>query len=343
MANENDYDGGEIKILEGLEAVRKRPGMYIGSTSASGLHHLVWEIVDNSVDEAMAGFCTEIQVTVHADNSITVVDNGRGIPVDEHPIKKIPTLEVVMTILHAGGKFDNSAYKVSGACTAWASPSSMPCPSVWSYRYAAMATSTRWSFRAARPSKKMEVVGTSETTGTTVSFWPDDEIFETCIYDFDTLHNRLQETAFLNKNLKIMLTDEREATPHVEKFCYEGGIIDFVKFLNEGKDVPEAFKEPIYIEGKSDPDAPVTKMGEVEVSLQWNSGYGENVMSFANDIYTPEGGMHLEGFRTALTRVINDYARKQNLLKEKRRQPDRRRCARGPFGRYLGQTARSAV
>lgn len=149
-------------------------------------------------------------------------------------------------------------------------------------------------FSRGKTVKKMEVVGTSETTGTTVSFWPDDEIFETCIYDFDTLHNRLQETAFLNKNLKIMLTDEREATPHVEKFCYEGGIIDFVKFLNEGKDVPEAFKEPIYIEGKSDPDAPVTKMGEVEVSLQWNSGYGENVMSFANDIYTPEGGMHLE-------------------------------------------------
>ena len=149
-------------------------------------------------------------------------------------------------------------------------------------------------FSRGKTVKKMEVVGTSETTGTTVSFWPDDEIFETCIYDFDTLHNRLQETAFLNKNLKIVLTDEREATPHVEEFCYAGGIIDFVKFLNEGKDVPEAFKEPIYIEGKSDPDAPVTKMGEVEVSLQWNSGYGENVMSFANDIYTPEGGMHLE-------------------------------------------------
>ena len=317
MANENDYDGGEIKILEGLEAVRKRPGMYIGSTSASGLHHLVWEIVDNSVDEAMAGFCTEIQVTVHADNSITVVDNGRGIPVDEHPVKKIPTLEVVMTILHAGGKFDNSAYKVSGGLHGVG----ISVVNALSKRVVVQVrrdgNTYEMEFSRGKTVKKMEVVGTSDSTGTTVTFWPDDEIFETCIYDFDTLHNRLQETAFLNKNLKIVLTDEREATPHVEEFCYEGGIIDFVKFLNEGKDVPEAFKEPIYIEGKSDPDAPVTKMGEVEVSLQWNSGYGENVMSFANDIYTPEGGMHLEGFRTALTRVINDYARKQNLLKEK--------------------------
>ena len=317
MANENDYDGGEIKILEGLEAVRKRPGMYIGSTSASGLHHLVWEIVDNSVDEAMAGFCTEIQVTVHADNSITVVDNGRGIPVDEHPIKKIPTLEVVMTILHAGGKFDNSAYKVSGGLHGVGISVVNALSKRVVVRVRRDGGVYEMEFSRGKTVKKMEVVGTSETTGTTVTFWPDDEIFETCIYDFDTLHNRLQETAFLNKNLKIVLTDEREATPHVEEFCYEGGIIDFVKFLNEGKDVPEAFKEPIYIEGKSDPDAPVTKMGEVEVSLQWNSGYGENVMSFANDIYTPEGGMHLEGFRTALTRVINDYARKQNLLKEK--------------------------
>ena len=265
----------------------------------------------------MAGFCTEIQVTVHADNSITVVDNGRGIPVDEHPIKKIPTLEVVMTILHAGGKFDNSAYKVSGGLHGVG----ISVVNALSKRVVVQVRRDgnvyEMEFSRGKTVKKMEVVGTSDSTGTTVNFWPDDEIFETCVYDFDTLHNRLQETAFLNKNLKIVLTDEREATPHVEEFCYEGGIIDFVKFLNEGKDVPEAFKEPIYIEGKSDPDAPVTKMGEVEVSLQWNAGYGENVMSFANDIYTPEGGMHLEGFRTALTRVINDYARKQNLLKEK--------------------------
>ena len=316
MANENDYDGGEIKILEGLEAVRKRPGMYIGSTSASGLHHLVWEIVDNSVDEAMAGFCTEIQVTVHADNSITVVDNGRGIPVDEHPVKKIPTLEVVMTILHAGGKFDNSAYKVSGGLHGVG----ISVVNALSKRVVVQVRRDgniyEMEFSRGKTVKKMEVVGTSDSTGTTVSFWPDDEIFETCVYDFDTLHNRLQETAFLNKNLKIVLTDEREAAPRVEEFCYEGGIIDFVKFLNDGKDVPEAFKEPIYIEGKSDPDAPVAKMGEVEVSLQWNAGYGENVMSFANDIYTPEGGMHEEGFKRALTNVLNAYGHKMKILKD---------------------------
>ena len=315
--NEHGYDGGEIKILEGLEAVRKRPGMYIGSTSSSGLHHLVWEIVDNSVDEAMAGFCNEIRVTVHADNSITVVDNGRGIPVDLHPVKKIPTLEVVMTILHAGGKFDNSAYKVSGGLHGVG----ISVVNALSKRVVVQVKRDghiyEMEFSRGKTVEKMKVVGESTTTGTTVTFWPDDEIFETCVYDFDTLHNRLQETAFLNKNLKIVLTDEREVTPRVVEFCYAGGIIDFVKFLNEGKDVPEGLKDPIYLAGKTEEGTPVEKMGEVEVSLQWNTGYGENVMSFANDIYTPEGGMHLEGFRTALTRVINDYARKQGLLKEK--------------------------
>ena len=317
MANENDYDGGEIKILEGLEAVRKRPGMYIGSTSASGLHHLVWEIVDNSVDEAMAGFCTEIQVTVHADNSITVVDNGRGIPVDEHPVKKIPTLEVVMTILHAGGKFDNSAYKVSGGLHGVG----ISVVNALSKRVVVQVrrdgNTYEMEFSRGKTVKKMEVVGTSDLTGTTVTFWPDDEIFETCIYDFDTLHNRLQETAFLNKNLKIVLTDERGATPHVEEFCYEGGIIDFVKFLNEGKTVPDGLKDPIYLAGASEEGAPVEKTGEVEVAIQWNTSYSESVVSFANDIRTIEGGMHMEGFRGALTSVINEYARKNGIIKEK--------------------------
>ncbi len=312
-----DYDGGEIKILEGLEAVRKRPGMYIGSTSVSGLHHLVWEIVDNSVDEAMAGYCTKISVTVHADNSITVVDNGRGIPVDKHPVKKIPTLEVVMTILHAGGKFDNNAYKVSGGLHGVGISVVNALSKKVVVQVKRDGNIYEMAFARGKTTEKMKVVGKSSTTGTTVTFWPDDEIFETCVYDFDTLNNRLQETAFLNKNLKITLTDERELTPRVVEFCYAGGIIDFVKFLNEGKDIPDGLKRPIYIEGKTDPDTPTEKMGEVEVSLQWNTGYGENVMSFANDIYTPEGGMHLEGFRTALTRVINDYARKQNILKEK--------------------------
>ena len=317
VAEENEYGGGEIKILEGLEAVRKRPGMYIGSTSASGLHHLVWEIVDNSVDEAMAGFCTEISVTVHKDNSITVVDNGRGIPVDLHPVKKIPTLEVVMTILHAGGKFDNNAYKVSGGLHGVGISVVNALSSKVVVQVKRDGNIYEMQFARGNTTKKMEVVGTSDTTGTTVTFWPDAEIFETCEYNFDTLHNRLQETAFLNKNLKIVLTDERSAEPVVEEFCYEGGIIDFVKFLNEGREVPEMLKDPIYIEGASPEGTPTERMGEVEIAMQWNTGYGENVMSFANDIYTPEGGMHLEGFRTALTRVINDYARKQGLLKEK--------------------------
>ena len=317
MAKKNEYDGNEIKILEGLEAVRKRPGMYIGSTSASGLHHLVWEIVDNSVDEAMAGFCTKIAVTVHADNSITVVDDGRGIPVDEHPVKKIPTLEVVMTILHAGGKFDNNAYKVSGGLHGVGISVVNALSKKVVVQVKRDGNIYEMQFSRGKTTEKMTVVGQSKATGTTVTFWPDDEIFETCVYDFDTLHDRLQETAFLNKNLKITLTDDRETTPRVEEFCYAGGIVDFVTFLNEGKTVADALKTPIYIEGKSAPDAPVEKAGEVEVAMQWNTSYSENVMSFANDIYTPEGGMHLEGFRTALTKVVNDYARKQGMLKDK--------------------------
>ena len=317
VAKKNEYDGSEIKILEGLEAVRKRPGMYIGSTSSSGLHHLVWEIVDNSVDEAMAGFCTKIEVTVHPDNSVTVVDNGRGIPVDKHPVKKIPTLEVVMTILHAGGKFDNSAYKVSGGLHGVG-------VSVVNALSKKMVVQVRrdgkiyeMQFARGKTTQKMIEVGTSKTTGTTTTFWPDDEIFEMTVYDYDTLRNRLQETAFLNKNLKIVLTDERELAPRVDEFCYAGGIVDFVKFLNEGKDIPDGLKKPIYLSGASEPGLPVDRTGEVEIAMQWNTSYSETVMSFANDIYTPEGGMHLEGFRTALTSVINDYARKQNILKEK--------------------------
>ena len=317
MAKKNEYGGNEIKILEGLEAVRKRPGMYIGSTSSSGLHHLVWEIVDNSVDEAMAGFCTKIEVTVHPDNSITVVDNGRGIPVDKHPVKKIPTLEVVMTILHAGGKFDNSAYKVSGGLHGVG-------VSVVNALSKKMVVQVRrdgkiyeMQFSRGKTTQKMVEVGTSKTTGTTTTFWPDEEIFETTVYDYDILRNRLQETAFLNKNLKIVLKDERELAPRVDEYCYAGGIVDFVKFLNEGKDIPDGLKKPIYLSGASEPGVPVDRTGEVEIAMQWNTSYSETVMSFANDIHTPEGGMHLEGFRTALTSVINDYARRQNILKEK--------------------------
>lgn len=312
-----DYGSGSIKILEGLEAVRKRPGMYIGTTSSAGLHHLVWEIVDNSVDEAMAGFCNRIKVTVHPDNSVTVEDNGRGIPVDKHPVKKIPTLEVVLTILHAGGKFDNNAYKVSGGLHGVG----VSVVNALSKRLIAQVKRDgkifEMQFSRGKTTQKMREVGKSKTTGTTITFWPDEEIFETTVFNYDTLHDHLQETAFLNKNLKITLTDERELTPRVDEFCYSGGIIDFVKYLNEGKEILPGLSKPIYIEGTSAADAPEDQRGEVEVALQWNSSYSERTMSFANDIYTEEGGMHLEGFRSALTKVINDYGRSHNILKEK--------------------------
>lgn len=313
----SSYGGNEIKVLEGLDPVRKRPGMYIGTTSASGLHHLVWEIVDNSVDEAMAGYCTSINVIVHPDNSISVEDNGRGIPVEMHPQKKIPTLEVVLTILHAGGKFDNAAYKVSGGLHGVG----VSVVNALSKRLIARVSRDggifEMEFKRGKVTKKMTRVGDSSHTGTTITFWPDDTIFETTTYNFDTLHDHLQETAFLNKNLHISLTDEREETPRKEEFCYSGGIVDFVKYLNEEKTILPGLNDPIYIEGSSAPDTPLNQRGEVEVSIQWNTTYSEHVMSFANDIYTDEGGMHLEGFRSALTKTINDYARSHKLLKEK--------------------------
>ena len=316
-SNAEAYDGSEIKILEGLQAVRKRPGMYIGSTSAAGLHHLVYEIVDNSVDEALAGYCNKITVNIHPDNSITVVDNGRGIPVDKHPVKKIPTLEVVLTILHAGGKFDNSAYKVSGGLHGVG----VSVVNALSKRLVVQVKRDgniyEMEFARGVTTQKMKVVGKSKATGTSVTFWPDDEIFDTCVYDYDTLHTRLQEMAFLNRNLKIVLTDERELTPRVEEFCYSGGIIDFVKYLNEGKEVPDGMKKPVYLTGKTADGADIDHTGEVEIALQWTTGFSGNLMGFANNIFTPEGGMHLEGFRAALTKVVNEYARSKNMLKEK--------------------------
>lgn len=317
MAKENKYDGTEIKILEGLEAVRKRPGMYIGTTSSSGLHHLVWEIVDNSVDEAMAGYCSKIKVTVHPDNSISVEDNGRGIPVDLHPQKKIPTLEVVLTILHAGGKFDNDSYKFSGGLHGVG----VSVVNALSKKLVAQVKRDgkiyEMVFERGKTVQKMKEIGTSKTTGTIITFWPDDMIFETTTYNFDTLRDRLQETAFLNKNLKITLVDERELTPRQVDYQYIGGIIDFVKYLNDEKTVLPGLSRPIYIEGKSDPDAPISQMGVVEVALQWNTEFSDRTLSFANGIFTEEGGMHLEGFRTALTKVVNDYGTRQGLLKEK--------------------------
>ena len=321
--NDNSYDASEIKVLEGLEAVRKRPGMYIGTTSSAGLHHLVWEIVDNSVDEAMAGFCTKIKVTVHPDNSVTVEDNGRGIPVAKHPQKKISTLEVVLTILHAGGKFDNQAYKVSGGLHGVGVSVVNALSKKMVVQVKRDGGIYEMQFARGKTTEKLKELGKTKATGTTITFWPDDTIFETTVYDYDTLHDRLQEMAFLNRDLKIVLTDERELTPRVDEFCYSGGIIDFVKYLNGWngqkyeKEVLPGLSKPIYIEGKSDPDAPFSQMGEVEVALQWNTTYSEHTLSFANDIYTEEGGMHLEGFRTALTKAVNDYGKRQNIIKEK--------------------------
>lgn len=317
MAKNNGYGGSSIKVLEGMEAVRHRPGMYIGSTSASGLHHLVYEVVDNSVDEALAGFCTKIQVTINEDGSITVVDNGRGIPIEKHPTEKKPTLEVVLTVLHAGGKFDNDAYKVSGGLHGVGVSVVNALSSKLEAKVKSDGKIYAMEFSRGKTTKKMEEVGSAKGTGTTITFWPDEEIFETIIFNYETLKDRMQEMAFLNKNLTITLTDKRPGKEREDTFCYSGGIIDFVKFLNDGKELVGDIKKPIYIQGKSDASAPADKTGEVEVSLQWNTTYSEAVMAFANNIYTPEGGMHLEGFRTALTGEINKYARKQGILKDK--------------------------
>jgi len=302
------YSGKDIQVLEGLEAVRKRPGMYIGSTGPKGLHHLVYEVVDNSVDEALAGECTTIEVNIHPDNSVTVVDNGRGIPVDKHPKLKKSTVEVVLTVLHAGGKFGGEGYKVSGglhgvgvsvvnALSSRLDVSVRRDGQIWSQEY-----------DHGKPLEPLKVTGKSKTTGTTITFWPDDKIFETLEFDYDTLATRFRETAFLNKNLKITMTDERELEPRREEFRYAGGIIDFVKYINESKDT--LHNKVIFFEAKG-------VEGHVEVALQWNSGYSDSVLAFANNINTHEGGTHLDGFKNALTRTINDYARRQGILKEK--------------------------
>jgi len=306
--SKSSYSGKDIQVLEGLEAVRKRPGMYIGSTGPKGLHHLVYEVVDNSVDEALAGYCTAIDITIHADNAITVVDNGRGIPVDNVPKYKKTAVEVVLTVLHAGGKFGGEGYKVSGGLhgvgvsvvNALSSTLEIEVKrdgKIWSQQY-----------HRGKPTGKLEPSGKVKSTGTTVKFWPDDDIFETLEYDFDTLSTRMRETAFLNRGLKISLTDERELEPRREEYRYAGGIIDFVKYLNEKRETLHA--KVIYFEAEA-------AEGTVEVAMQWNNGYSDSVLAFANNINTHEGGTHLEGFRSALTRTINDYARRQGILKEK--------------------------
>ncbi len=305
---ENNYGENQIQILEGLEAVRKRPGMYIGSVSARGLHHLVYEIVDNSVDEALAGYCTQIDVSINEDGTITVKDNGRGIPVGIHPKQGIPTVEVVYTILHAGGKFGDGGYKVSGGLHG-VGASVVNALSEWTEVVVEREGGKfRIKFERGKTVEKFERIGDSNRTGTTVTFKPDATIFETVIFEEEILIQRLREMAFLTKGLKLTLTDKRNEEPHTNEFYYEGGIISFVEYLNKNKEA--IHKPPIYIE-RINGETPV------EISLQFNTSYTENIYSFVNNINTIEGGTHLEGFKRALTKIFNDYARKNNILKEK--------------------------
>ena len=305
--NKQSYDESQIQVLEGLEAVRKRPGMYIGTTSSRGLHHLVYEIVDNSIDEALAGFCSHIEVTINEDNSITVVDNGRGMPVGIHPKMGRSTIEVIMTVLHAGGKFGGGGYKVSGGLHG------VGASVVNALSEACEVTVTRegkvWQQKYSRGNILGDVtqIGESDGHGTKTWFKPDHEIFETTVFEFEILQSRLRELAFLNKGIRITLADKREGQENVETYYYEGGIKEFVNYLNRNKDV--LHPEPIYVEGEKD--------GIIaEVSLQYNDGYTENLYSFANNIDTIEGGTHLVGFKTAITWVINDYAKKFGHIKE---------------------------
>ena len=302
-----EYGADQIQILEGLEAVRKRPGMYIGSTSAKGLHHLVYEIVDNAVDESLAGYCDTIYVTLNKDNSVTVRDNGRGIPVGINKKKGVSSVEVVFTILHAGGKFGGGGYKVSGglhgvgssvvnALSNWLEVNVHTDGKIYNQRY-----------EKGKVCYPLKVVGETERNGTEVSFLPDDTIFEETIFEYKVLRQRLRETAFLTKNLKIILTDDREEEPVQEVFHYEGGIKEFVTYLNRGKEA--LYDQVIYCEGEKDGVY-------VEVAMQHNDSYNENSLSFVNNIITPEGGTHLSGFKNALTTTFNDYARKNKLLKE---------------------------
>lgn len=304
-----NYGAEQIQVLEGLEAVRKRPGMYIGSTSLRGLHHLVYEVVDNSIDEALAGYCTHIEVTIEADNSITVVDNGRGIPVAMHKIGK-PAVEVVLTVLHAGGKFGGDGYPISGglhgvgisvvnALSLWTKVEVKRDGYLWNISFARGLT--------AEPLKKIRPMERGEETGTKVSFKPDADIFPDTTYDFDTLKTRLRELAFLNKGLHITLTDKRDEG-RSEVYCYEGGLTSFVEFLNENKEAVNP--TVITLEGEKNKVL-------VDIAMQYNDGYSENILTFVNDIFTEEGGTHLSGFRSGLTRTINDYGRTAGLLKDK--------------------------
>jgi len=303
-AGVDDYGADKIKVLEGLEAVRKRPAMYIGSTGAPGLHHLVYEIVDNSIDEALAGYCDQVNVTLHIDNSVTVIDNGRGIPVDQHASGK-SAAEVVLTVLHAGGKFDNDSYKVSGGLHGVGVSVVNALSETLELEIWRNGQVYRQTYERGTPTTELEVTGTTKKRGTKVTFKPDLQVFETTDFSFDTLAQRLRELAFLNGGVTITIDDERDGKSH--KFLYEGGINSFVQYLNQSKAAVN--DKPIYMHGEKDGI-------DVEIALQWNDGYTETVYSFANNINTHEGGTHLSGFRSALTRTINYYVSKNNLAKD---------------------------
>ncbi len=304
---DHEYGGSEIQVLEGLEAVRKRPGMYIGSTSESGLHHLVYEIVDNSIDEALAGHCTDITVTINPGNTVTVTDNGRGIPVDIQPQTGKPALEVVFTILHAGGKFGGGGYKVSGGLHG-VGASVVNALSEWlEVQVHKNGEIYEMKFARGKITQEMKVVGKTDHTGTTVTFKPDPEMFETLEYSYDTLHTRMREEAFLNAGLRIQTVDLRPGQEQEDDMCYEGGIREFVTFINRNKD--PLHNEVIYMSGAREDSM-------AEVAMQYNDGYQEVMVSFANNVHTPEGGMHEEGFRRALTNALNAYGRKIKMLKD---------------------------
>ncbi|MEH6949094.1 DNA topoisomerase (ATP-hydrolyzing) subunit B, partial [Bacillus sp. JJ634] len=302
-----EYGADQIQVLEGLEAVRKRPGMYIGSTSSKGLHHLVWEIVDNSIDEALAGFCTEIQVKIEEDNSITVVDNGRGIPVDTQEKMGRPAVEVILTVLHAGGKFGGGGYKVSGGLHGVGASVVNALSTLLEVFVHRDGNIYYQQYKQGVPQADLKIIGETDRTGTTIHFVPDGEIFkETLEYEYDTLATRIRELAFLNKGLKLTIEDKRGEGKSNE-YHYEGGIKSYVEHLNRSKEVLHT--EPIFMEGEKDGIS-------VEIALQYNESYISNVFSFANNIHTYEGGTHESGFKAGLTRVINDYARKNGLIKE---------------------------
>ena len=318
MSNKPDspqqYDENQIQVLEGLEAVRRRPGMYIGSTDERGLHHLVYEIVDNAVDEALAGFCDHIIVTLHKDGAVSVEDNGRGFPVGIHPKMGRPAVEVCLTVLHAGGKFGGGGYKVSGGLHGVGASVVNALSKHLRVNVYQDGKLYQQEYERGKPLYDLKIIGPADRTGTTIYFHPDVRtgedpepgIFETGNFDFDTLRTRFREMAFLNKGIKIELNDERTEPAQQRVYHYEGGIVSFVEYLNKNKDV--MFKPPLYIEGVKDSTT-------VEIAMQWNDGFNESVFCFANNIHTPEGGTHLAGFRSALTRVVNDYGRKSGILK----------------------------